>query len=112
MTLTEQLPATKARAARGPSRQQVNDVLLGIVGGLIITAKHEDLQAARLILEMVLPNTKPLHEAAHLSIATGIGLVDLREATSAQLEQILGGSAAEFAVLALTEIEKVITEGR
>ena len=57
------------------------------------------------------PGAKPHPEDAHLPKATDIRLVDLREATSAQLEQILGGSAADFAALALSEIRKVIAEG-
>ncbi len=56
------------------------------------------------------PGAKPLAEDAHLPI-TDIRLVDLREATSAQLEQILGGSAADFAALALSEVRKIIAEG-
>ena len=56
------------------------------------------------------PGAKPLPEDAHLP-TTSIRQVDLREVTSAQLEQILGGSAADFAALALSEIRKVIAEG-
>lgn len=56
------------------------------------------------------PGAKPLPEDAHLPKATDIRLVDLREATSAQLENILGGSAADFANLALSEIDKVTSE--
>ncbi len=58
------------------------------------------------------PGAKSQPEDAYLPIATGTRLLDLREVTSAQLEQILGGSAADFAALALSEIDKVTSEAR
>ena len=58
----------KGQTPRGLFRQQVNDALPGIVKGLIAAAQDGDVQAARLILDKVLPNLKPQAEPVRLPL--------------------------------------------
>ena len=66
----------KGQTPRGLFRDQVNAALPSIVEGLIAAAQEGDVQAARLILDKVLPNLKPQAEPVRLPIAKGASLAD------------------------------------
>lgn len=101
-------------------RNSIAKHLPAIITQLVAKAKEGDAQAARLLLERVLPALRPIEQAVALSLPTGEGItaqgVAIVQAVAAgtlapgQGAQLLTGLGSLARIVEIDELERRITQ--